>query len=194
MHRKFALAAAAALALGATQAPAAELIQNGSFEDTTDFFHAVGWTSTGAWEFFTADPHSGANSASVSGCYDYASLPNCSISQTVGTEAGQTYELSFWANGYSTTGFVGVFQVIWGGVDQGTIFVTPGYEQYKFQLTAASDSTTLEFRSMNTFASNRIDDVSLTALSVPEPSTWALMIAGFGLAGGALRRRHRAVA
>jgi len=29
---------------------------------------------------------------------------------------------------------------------------------------------------------------------VPEPSAWALMIAGFGLAGGALRRRRQAIA
>jgi len=31
---------------------------------------------------------------------------------------------------------------------------------------------------------------SLTVDVVPEPSTWALMIAGFGLAGAALRRRR----
>lgn len=30
--------------------------------------------------------------------------------------------------------------------------------------------------------------------SVPEPASWALMIAGFGLAGGALRRRMTKVA
>jgi hypothetical protein len=29
---------------------------------------------------------------------------------------------------------------------------------------------------------------------VPEPATWALMIGGFGLAGGMLRRRRTAVA
>lgn len=29
---------------------------------------------------------------------------------------------------------------------------------------------------------------------VPEPATWAMLIAGFGLVGGALRRRDRAVA
>lgn len=32
------------------------------------------------------------------------------------------------------------------------------------------------------------------AVAVPEPSTWALMIAGFGLAGSALRRRRTGVA
>ncbi len=36
-----------------------------------------------------------------------------------------------------------------------------------------------------------IDNVKL---SVPEPASWALMIAGFGLAGAALRRRRTALA
>lgn len=31
--------------------------------------------------------------------------------------------------------------------------------------------------------------VTLTAAAVPEPATWSLLIAGFGLVGGALRRR-----
>lgn len=38
------------------------------------------------------------------------------------------------------------------------------------------------------------DLVGLTAVGVPEPSTWALLIGGFGLAGAALRTRRRAVA
>jgi len=40
-----------------------------------------------------------------------------------------------------------------------------------------------------------VDDVQLNAVSgpsaAPEPSTWALLIAGFGMAGAALRRRER---
>ncbi|MDZ4373010.1 MAG: PEPxxWA-CTERM sorting domain-containing protein [Phenylobacterium sp.] len=39
-----------------------------------------------------------------------------------------------------------------------------------------------------------VDDIYLQARAVPEPTTWALMIGGFGLAGGALRRRRMALA
>ena len=35
-----------------------------------------------------------------------------------------------------------------------------------------------------------IDTFDVHVLSVPEPATWAMMILGFGLVGGALRRRH----
>jgi hypothetical protein len=35
---------------------------------------------------------------------------------------------------------------------------------------------------------------SITAPGIPEPSTWALMIGGFGLAGAAARRRNRMAA
>jgi len=38
----------------------------------------------------------------------------------------------------------------------------------------------------------RLDAISLTP--VPEPATWALMIAGFGMAGATLRRRRTALA
>ena len=39
-----------------------------------------------------------------------------------------------------------------------------------------------------------IDDVTFTlnAAAVPEPAAWAMMIGGFGLVGGALRRRRQA--
>jgi hypothetical protein len=36
-------------------------------------------------------------------------------------------------------------------------------------------------------------DLVSTAYQVPEPETWALLIAGVGMAGGALRRRRRTV-
>ncbi len=33
--------------------------------------------------------------------------------------------------------------------------------------------------------------MKMLGAAVPEPATWAMMIAGFGLAGSALRRRQR---
>lgn len=41
---------------------------------------------------------------------------------------------------------------------------------------------------------DRLDNVSMAARGVPEPTTWALIILGFGAAGASLRRRRAAVA
>jgi hypothetical protein len=35
-----------------------------------------------------------------------------------------------------------------------------------------------------------VDSIDVTVTAVPEPATWAMMIAGFGLTGAALRRRR----
>lgn len=53
--------------------------------------------------------------------------------------------------------------------------------------------TGFSFRpSTNTGGFLQFDDISVTpvAAAVPEPATWAMMIVGFGFAGGALRRRR----
>jgi len=39
-----------------------------------------------------------------------------------------------------------------------------------------------------------LDDVAFKTSAVPEPATWAMMIAGFGLAGAAIRRRRNILA
>lgn len=40
----------------------------------------------------------------------------------------------------------------------------------------------------------RITSITVNGIAVPEAATWAMMIAGFGLIGGALRRRRAAAA
>jgi len=58
-----------------------------------------------------------------------------------------------------------------------------------FKFTVAQD-TTLAFAATGISNSygGYIDSVNLAA--VPEPATWAMMIGGFGLVGGAMRRRR----
>lgn len=62
--------------------------------------------------------------------------------------------------------------------------------------TATGSSITFRFFSQNEFSTSYgVDAVGLSvtpggAGPVPEPASWALMIAGFGLAGAAVRRRR----
>jgi hypothetical protein len=61
--------------------------------------------------------------------------------------------------------------------------------------SAGNTSLTLRITNLNAVANGNdlgLDDISLTA--VPEPTTWAMMLAGFGLVGFSMRRRNRAVA
>ena len=46
----------------------------------------------------------------------------------------------------------------------------------------------------DTFTADNSNQVDVNITAVPEPATWGLMIAGFGLAGAALRRRRAALA
>jgi hypothetical protein len=45
-----------------------------------------------------------------------------------------------------------------------------------------------------TSSQNAFEIDNLSVAGVPEPASWAMMLAGFGMIGGALRRRSSAVA
>lgn len=65
-----------------------------------------------------------------------------------------------------------------------------------FQLTF-SGSERADFgklRFTSTQKAFEIDNFHISTSAVPEPATWAMMIAGFGLAGAAIRRRRTAFA
>ena len=55
-------------------------------------------------------------------------------------------------------------------------------------------SGTLVLYYWDTFTADNANSVDVTITAVPEPAAWAIMIAGFGLAGAALRRRRLAIA
>ena len=67
------------------------------------------------------------------------------------------------------------------------------WQHIRFGFTAGSSGALRPFLSVDggDNVGPLIDNFSLSATGgVPEPATWGLMIAGFGLAGGALRRRR----
>ena len=65
---------------------------------------------------------------------------------------------------------------------------------YARGLVSLAAGDVLSFRIATIPAGYTDATIAVTALAaVPEPATWAMMIGGFGLVGGALRRRNAAV-
>jgi hypothetical protein len=82
-----------------------------------------------------------------------------------------------------------------GGQTGGFTLVDPGRGAVAWiSISSPTPFTTLSF--VETSANDRDQYfgnlVSADAAAIPEPASWALVIAGFGLAGGALRRRRAA--
>lgn len=74
----------------------------------------------------------------------------------------------------------------WAGVTEGTeLYEWRRYTQHKFEVYADH----------NNYAAPFDYTLTVTRISgVPEPATWAMLVAGFGLAGSALRRRNAVTA
>ena len=130
-----------------------------------------------------------------------------SVSQLIsGLVVGESYNLNFnWAaaqlanrSGPTTE----QLRITFGGdtVTTGVLAIPnqgfSGWQNGHFQFTATSTSQTLTFLSVGTpFGLPPIallDGVSLTA--VPEPTTWAMMLLGFGGIGAMIRRRRQTLA
>ncbi len=62
-----------------------------------------------------------------------------------------------------------------------------------FQLTGAQNSFTIQMLQSPGGSGGISFAVALPEAAVPEPATWAMMIAGFGLVGGMMRRRKVAL-
>ncbi len=144
--------------------------------------------------------HTGLQWIDLTGEFDNGSAVG--IEQTVATIAGATYDLSFWVGSFvdaatSINVFVNGSSIgIWTNPTGGS---TPGlgtnWAQFSQAITATGTSTTLGFYYAGGRSVGGLDDVSFTSRptsGVPEPATWALMLAGFGLVGSALRRRQGA--
>ena len=164
------------------------LLINGSFE-TGDF---TGWTLSGnivdtmvEGPLNGVDPEDG-NFQAVTGAVGSLNL----ISQTFSDVSDATYEVSLWEA--SEGGSPSEFDVAINGTDFIDISPVPtsGYAQFTFTFTGTG-SDTLSISNRNDPNFQFIDNVSVTSVAVvPEPSTWAMFLLGFGALGLAAFRKR----
>lgn len=196
--------AASLLAFAAAGASATELVTNGSFESG-----ATGWNSTETVGFapisayinccgIDGSAYPAANGVAAA-FFGWGQLTGGTIFQDLSTVAGQTYTVNFSygaisgnalqtmtveaSNGQSLLGSLSVGAT---GTTNQAALVSP----FSFTFVANSASTTLLFRDTSATSINTdalVDNVSVTA--VPEPETYAMLLAGLGLVGFAARRR-----
>ena len=219
--KKFLMLAAATL-IAAPAFAATNLVVNGGFEapitPTGSFVQLFGGNSFPGWSVGGNDviiinsayseaglvfnPNSGVNSIDLTGAGNTG--PTNAITQSIATTAGR-YQLSFFVGNASPTGGnAGSYTQpstanlsINGGAIQSFTNAddTPFAINWKPFTVSFYSATpvTLTF-SNGTVGDNMLglDDVSLNA--VPEPSTWAMLIAGFGLVGASARRRRAVTA
>jgi hypothetical protein len=143
------------------------------------------------WGYFTGNTHT---------------TPCCNswISQTVDTVLNQVYHLSYWYSprAGSTSGNNEI-NVFWNGSKLGGGAYTNNgsgsghsgnwtdWHEYDFDVVGNGNKIELKFADAgtpNTYGGS-LDNVSLVA-AVPEPETYALMLAGLGVVGFMARRRQ----
>jgi len=198
--------AIAAFAALAPVAHAADLITNGGFENSSfsGTFQNIGagnglsgWTiESGSVDLINTywQPASGNYSLDLNG--NSAAV----IAQSFATEVGKTYTVTFNMAGNTDGG--GAVKYITAGVngDHSFTFDTTGQSRgnmgwttQSFSFVADSTTSTLRFSgdSRNSYYGAALDNISVAA-AVPEPETYAMLIAGLGLVGFMARRKKKA--
>lgn len=177
--------------VAASTAQAQNLVANPGFE-TGDF---TGWTVTESVASVEPDVgHTGDFAAS----FGVAAPDAAVLSQTLLTQIGQKYALTFFAQTPEFNippGSPNTFAVYFDGARIDGPFTVPddpGYQQYNYTVTAFSALSELRFVISNDPDYTQLDDISLTALTAAAPEPDALGLLLVGVLGGLLARRsHR---
>ncbi len=219
MNKNILGAAVAALFLAAPAIGQAAAFTNGSFEIASPnapfgSFNTLfagdtsmtGWTVTAGTvdlvntNYFSPDfiASDGQNSVDMTGASEGT------IAQTFDTIAGQGYSVTFDLNINSYGGNLVKDLLVSAGATS-SLFSYDGtnhppgqggpWQSHTLSFTAAGASTTLSFQSLNTGGCCYgvvLDNVNVSGVTaVPEPETYAMMLAGLGLLGFAARRRKQ---
>lgn len=185
-------AGSAAAAPSLCNAIAGNLVANCGFE-TGDF---TDWTATRAargssFGVNNDNPHSGTYEAAFGA---FVPPDEDSISQTIATTAGDTYDISFFlANSHGIMTPNNQFTAMFDGTTLLSLTNAAPfpYTAYNDSVVATGSSTTLSFAAYNVPAIFYLDDISVVpAAAVPEPAALTLF-AGALLALGLIRWRRQ---
>jgi hypothetical protein len=205
---KFITTAALAFATATAAQAGDSIVANGSFESVDlSTGRATGWTynpyANRPWiTSFTNLPGAGERAVSTgcvgASCIDPTSAFANYLFQDLNTVAGTEYTLSFTYIFSGSAQGEQILNVLLGDELAASLDFKTNYDNglqtYTGTFTATDAVTRLTFLARNDPSWMAIDQVSVVAIgdgAVPEPASWALMIAGFGLVGGTLRRRGR---
>lgn len=171
------LSAAALVLASAAPAMAQNLIQNGDF--SAGLAH---WTEVDSCCYYTDG----------NGFHEGAVGSTGLLSQTFTDTAGAALTLDFDYGGNYYYQYV-----LFNGVTvPGSYVGNPSaFQHYTFALGLGTGSDVITFAGRNDPSYNTLTNVSITQSSAaPEPASWAMMLGGFGLVGGAMRSRKSKIA
>ena len=190
------LAAATAMLFISSAASAAILV-NGGFEAGLS-----GWTNSGRFEAIPGSAYAdgigtGATAAQRANTYVFIGAGEHTgtnvLSQSFATTIGHTYNFSFevLAVGGGTQALAYQFGVTGGSITppSGNNFSNLSTVMGSFVASASTSTVTFTNTTAPDGTDLALDNVSITSVGgVPEPASWAMLFAGFGLIGAAMRR------
>lgn len=175
-------AIAAAILCTPSLVAAQSIVTNGNFEDSQDTCSLAGWQASALAVL-------GSHIPDGSSCYISSvamiSYP-ATVQQTLSTQPGQQYRISFWGGGAGSANYIHVL------FDGAFVFGQQmgSMQGYSVDVAATHSATPLTFRLANESNTEYLAKVDVSTLTTPEPGTAALLGTGLLALVPVIRRRR----